>query len=114
MALTVRLARRITIEKPVAAQDSKFRAYKPTWKTLARVWAERLDMLPSRSEAVRNGLTQGRQQVRYRIRWRADVDSSMRIREGTKLYQIVAGPAEIGRHEYMELMAEAYTTDGSA
>jgi hypothetical protein len=33
----------------------------------------------------------------------------MRIREGTKLYQIVGGPAEIGRREYLEFLVETVT-----
>lgn len=110
----VKLDRRISIDQLVAAKDATFRASTPTWALLATVWAERQDALPSRSESVQQGLAQARNQVRYRIRYRADVDSTMRIRDGDEVLQIVGGPAEIGRREYLELVAEKYSTTGGA
>lgn len=85
-----------------------------------RWWAEVQDALPSRSEAVRQGLAQARNQVRLRMRWRAGLDSSMRVTvHGDTgedvVYQIVGGPAEIGgRKGGLEMVLERYTTTGGA
>jgi head-tail adaptor len=48
-------------------------------------------------------LEQQENQVRYRFRWRDGIDSSMRIREGARTFQIVGGPAELGRKEWLEV-----------
>lgn len=85
-----------------------------------RWWAEVQDVLPSRSESVRQGLAQARNQVRLRMRWRDDLDSTMRVTVhggagGDVVYQIVGGPAEIGgRKGGLEMVLERYTTTGGA
>lgn len=112
--MNVSLDSRVTIEQKSVTQDATYGTEVITWALLATVWAEVRDGLPSRSESVRQGLTQARDQVRVRMRYRADVDSSMRIRLGDRVLQIVGGPAEIGRREYMELMCETYSTTGGA
>lgn len=79
-----------------------------------RFWAEVQDVMPSRSEAVRQGLVVALNQTRIRMRWRSDVTSAMRVvvhGETDVTYQIVAGPAEIGgRKDCIEIMAEKVTT----
>jgi head-tail adaptor len=69
------------------------------------------DVMPSRAEAVRTGLTAARNQTRCRYRYRTDVTGAMRIRISgavERVLQIVGGPAEVGgRHEYSEVMCEA-------
>lgn len=74
----------------------------------APLWAEWRDDPPSRSEAVRQGLAVARNQSRVRFRYRSDVDSSMRIvrsRTG-ETYQIVGGPAVLGRFQWTEIVVE--------
>lgn len=80
-------------------------------------WAEVQDVLPSRSEAVRQGLAQARNQVRLRMRWREDITSAMRVtvhgESSDTVYAIVGGPAEIGgRKVALELVLERYSTAG--
>jgi len=111
MAVNVgQLDKRITIEKKVVTQDPDYGTEVITWSTLATVWANVQDVLPSRSESVQRGLETARNQTRVRMRWRSDVDSSMRMiisRPDPITYQIVGGPAEIGgRKEYCEFMVE--------
>lgn len=81
-----------------------------------RYWAEVLDNLPSTSEAVAQGLQVARNQSRIRMRWRDDIDSSMRITvfgDTNRVYQIVAGPAEIaGRKGMLEMVVERYSSGG--
>ena len=79
-----------------------------------RFWGEKQDALPSRSEAVTQGLVVGRNQVRWRMRWRGDIESSMKVTihgDSDVDYQIVGGPAEIdGRKSMIELMLERYSS----
>ncbi len=80
-----------------------------------RWWAEVQDTMPSRSEAVKNGLAMARGQTRIRLRYRNDIDSSMRItvhRDSDVVYQIIGGPAQIGgRKSRIEILCEYYTTE---
>lgn len=71
------------------------------------------DALPSRSESVTQGLATARNQTRIRLRWRDDIDSSMRVVdvETDVIYQIIGGPAMLGRREFLEIQCERYSTD---
>ena len=108
-----RLDQRIVIEHPVITQDD-YGASVTTWTITATIWANVQDVLPSRSEAVTSQvLSQAKNQTRIRFRYRSDVTSASRIvmRGITdKVYNIVGGPSEIGRHEYMEVIGEVYSS----
>lgn len=89
--------------------------YQPGSPSVAqRFWGEKQDSLPSRDENVTQGLAVARNQVRWRMRWRNDIDSSMRVTihgAADELFQIVGGPAEIeGRKVRIELMLEKYSS----
>jgi SPP1 family predicted phage head-tail adaptor len=113
----VRLDRQITIERQVTRKDASFGTDIVDWQSItlnARLWAEVQDALPSRSEAVRHGLAVARNQTRIRMRWRNDIDSTMRVRvhgDGDDvIYSIVGGPAEIGgRKQFIEMVCERYS-----
>jgi SPP1 family predicted phage head-tail adaptor len=120
---TGQMDRRITIEQKVVTQDAVYGNEVITWAPLAyeagspsvaqKFWANVMDMQPSRSEAVKQGLNQARNQTRITIRYRSDVDSSMRItvhKETDQVYQIVGGPAIIGRKQYLEMVCEKYSS----
>lgn len=113
----------ITIERPTTV-DGEFGPTPGPWVPLValpgsptvaeRFWAEMQDVLPSRSEAVRQGLAVARNQTRCRMPWRSDVDSSMRVtwhKDTDVVYQIVAGPADIwGPKEAIEMILERYSS----
>ena len=82
------------------------------WLPLATVWAEVQDMLPSRGERLVEGINIARRPCRVRMRYRNDITSAMRIRIGTRELRIIAGPAELGRREGLEFMAEELSTEG--
>lgn len=111
--MKIDLDRRVTIQRKVVTQDASYGSEVVTWGVLAVVWAELRDVPPGRSETIRQGLQQARNQTRVRMRYRADVDSSMRIVDGTRVLQIIGGPAELGRREFLEVMTEAYSTDAA-
>ena len=104
------LDHRVTIERQSITQDPDFGTDIVSWVTLTTVWANVQDALPSRSESVSQGLEIARNQTRVRMRYRSDVDSSMRMviyRPGPVVHQIIAGPAEIGgRKAYLEFVVE--------
>jgi len=105
--------RRITIEYPVSSTDPNYGTPITVWTLLATVWANVQDVLPSRSESVQQGLETARNQSRIRFRYRSDVTSAMRITvlgATDRVLQIVGGPAELGRHEYTEIVCEQYSS----
>lgn len=116
--------RQITIEKRQTTQNSQYGTEVNTWVPLSaqpgsptiavRFWAEVQDFLPSRSEAVTQGIQVARNQTRLRMRYRDDVDSTMRVivhGDADVYYSIVGGPAEIaGRKGAMEMVLERYSS----
>ena len=112
------LSRKISIEFPVYETEDGFGPRLVRWDLLTTCMAEVQDVMPSRSEAVRQGLAQARNQTRIRIRWRGDIDSTMRIvlhGDTDKVLQIIGGPAEIGgRKVALEMVCELYSTTGAA
>lgn len=92
-------------------------AYAPGSPPVAAKWAgEWMPVMPSRSESVRQGLQIAREQVRFRMRWRNDIDASMRVRlygDGESIWQIVGGPTPIeGRQRRLEVVLEQFSTTG--
>jgi len=109
--------RKISIERKSVAVDPNYGTESITWTPFARVFASVMDVLPSKSERNGEHITIANRPTRIRIRYLDGLTSDMRIiltdRDNREL-KIVAGPAEIGRRRYMELMAENYSTSGSA
>lgn len=104
---------RCRIERKSIVQDTDYGTEQIIWVLLAVVWCNVQDVLPSRSEAVKQGLAMATNQTRVRMRYRTDVDSSMRLvisRPVQTTYQIVAGPAVIGNKELIEFMVEKYSS----
>jgi head-tail adaptor len=110
--------RQIVIERPVSTPDTTYGTPVITWTPIASGFfrAEVQDAMPSRSESVQQGLTVARNQTRIRLRWRDDIDSSMRVKvygdsATPTVYQIVGGPAMVGgRKEMIEIMCERYSS----
>ena len=106
----------ITIEQKVVTYDPVYGTDVVTWSSLtsgSRIMAEVRDVLPSRSEAVAQNLEVAKNQVRIRMPYRSDVTAAMRItahRVPDVVYQIVGGPAMIGRREAMEMVCERYSS----
>ena len=106
------LDRRITIQSSSVTQDSTYGTDVASWPTLATVWANVQDMLPSRGEKFADGISIARRPSRIRIRYRSDVTSDMRVVIGSRTLRIITMPAEIGRREWLEFIAEEVTTGG--
>lgn len=115
--------RQITVEKKSVTKDSLYGTDIVSWIPLvalagspvvgARFAAQVLDVLPSRSEAVQQGLELARNQTRIRVRYRGDINSDMRIvlhGDADVIYAIVGGPSTIGRKEMIEMVCERYSS----
>ncbi|MCR4331285.1 MAG: head-tail adaptor protein [Sulfuricaulis sp.] len=117
------LDKQITIEQKQVTVDPTYGTELVSWIPLVaeagsptvavRFWAEVKDALPSRSESVTQGLAVARNQSRLRMRYRSDVTSDMRVTvhgSADVVYQIVGGPAVIGRNEWLEMVIERYSS----
>lgn len=117
--------REITIERKSVTQDATYGTEVITWVPLSilpgspevaeRFPAEVLDLQPGRSEGVLRGeLALARNLTRVRIRWRDDVDSTMRVTlhgDTDRVMHIIGGPAEFGgRKVGLELLCEAVSS----
>jgi len=97
------LDRFITIEKFTATQDS-FGQEIETWTKHANVWAKKQDI---RGDEFFNAKQfESEITTRWKIRWRSDLNTEMRITYSNTTYNI-RGIIELGRNEGLELMTEA-------
>lgn len=106
------LNQRITLQRPSAAKDALGQRVE-SWADVATVWAE---AVPLRGrEFFAAGAMQSEAVVRFRIRWRADVDGTLRVLWRGVPHAIVAEPMDVkgGKHT-LELMCSAGIRDGAA
>jgi head-tail adaptor len=117
-------SQQITIQRKQVVQDTVYGNEVITWVPLVaqagsptiaqRFWAEIQDVMPSRSESVKQGLNIASNQSRLRMRYRNDVDSTMRVivhYETDVTYQIVGGPARVGgRKAMLEMVIERFSS----
>lgn len=109
-----RLDRRIELLKRSETRSPTTNEQIDSWPVIASVWASVLDVLPSRAERMTDAINVARRPCRIRMRWRDDVTPDMRVRVDGRVLQIVAGPAQLGRREGLEIMAEEISGQGAA
>lgn len=98
-----KMDRIVRIEQQVTAQDS-FGEPIVTWAVLDTAWAE---VSPLRaSERFTSQQFSAEVDTRFRLRWRSDVDATMRIIHDGAAYDI-ASVTEIGRREGIEIIARS-------
>lgn len=109
---------RVRIERLDVVDDPDYGPQAAGWVVAhAEVWAEILDVLPSRSETQGHGIRIASQPSRVRMRYMPGITSDMRLvllDQDDRTLKIVSGPAMIGRQVALEMMAEAFTTEGIA
>lgn len=109
-----RLNSRIVIQSKQEVDDPIYGPQPADWVTVATVWANVQDALPSKSEAVVEGAIVSYSRTRIRIRYRKDIDATMRIVEQGglgRVWHIVGGPAVLGNREGIEVLCEEYSTE---
>lgn len=108
----------IRIEYKVTSQDPDYGTPVVTWTTLASVWADVQDVMPSKgAEANAGGMRVAGAGARIRIRFRTDVTGDMRVvltDRGNRILKIVSEVAELGRKQALEFMGESFTANGDA
>ena len=100
------------IERP--ARSASFKgAGAGGWEKVDDVWVGIRDMLPSRGERLADGINVETRPARLRMRFHEEVTSSMRfVIEGRGALEIVAGPAVLGKRQWMEFMVAEYRPAG--
>jgi head-tail adaptor len=112
-----RYNRRIQIERPVA-DTSLTGAGSGSWMPVGTpIAASVVDVLPSRSERLADGINVATRPAKVRMRFRTDVTPNMRFvmtKPFPRVMQIIAGPAEVGIRDEVEFMVEEYSPAGNA
>lgn len=76
-----------------------------TWNDRATVFAQKTTHRSD--EAVQAMMTTGLAVHNYRIRYRKDVSSSWRIKEGNRDLNIIGPPIDVeGKHQYLDITAK--------
>ena len=101
------LDRRIAIQQRSVARESTYGSEVVTWVALATVWAQVLESATD-GEFVADGSLAFARPTRVRLRYRNDIDPTMRVvLPGGRILQIT-GTAEIGRRQYLELACKEW------
>ncbi|SDF69755.1 phage head-tail adaptor, putative, SPP1 family [Onishia taeanensis] len=108
---TGKLRHRVTIERPMRTQDPTTGEMVSGWSAVATVWAS-IDPLSAR-EFIAAQAGQSEISARIIIRHREGLDASMRVVQGTRIYNIqgVLADPKSGRH-YITLPVSEGVTDG--
>jgi len=96
------LRERLTLEQPVRAADGGGGAA-VTWETVTELWAHVRPV--TGDERLRHDQLAGRLTHRVLIRYRAGVVPAMRLRQGARIYEVVAVLAE-QRRAYLVCLCE--------
>jgi len=108
------LDRRITFEAKTGTQNSGTGAWSYTWRKIDQtpeVWAKVIE--ETRPEKVEAGIDMASRPCVIFIRYRNDITADMRVIYGERTMKIVAGPAEVGRREWLKFSAVDYSTQGN-
>jgi SPP1 family predicted phage head-tail adaptor len=94
---------RITFQRQTKVSDGAG-GFTTSWTDLATVWAKKTTHRSD--EAVQAMATTGTAVHNFRIRYRTDVRSSDRIKEGNKYMAIIGPPIEVERRAWMDVTAK--------
>lgn len=101
------LDRQVTIQRRAETRETALGSVQVTWPVLATVWAQVVESSTASDEAMRAGVQTFARPSKVRIRWRSDIDTTMRINHGGQLLQIL-GIAELGRRQGLELACKEW------
>jgi head-tail adaptor len=108
------LDRRITIQRPTTVEDGEYGPQPGPWADVfTRVPAQVWDTLPSTAERIGQAINMAERPARVRIRYLRGITAGMRVivhNEVDTIHQISAGPAEIGRREWLEFTIKEFSS----
>lgn len=110
-----KLDRRIRFEQKSVTKDANYGSEVITWTTYKEAWAQVLDVTARNQESTNSDLRLLKRPCKVLVRYDSGIDSTMRIvmlDRDDRVLQIVSKPAEVGRREAMEFMAEDYEVNG--
>jgi SPP1 family predicted phage head-tail adaptor len=105
------LDRRVRVEQKTITQDPDYGSQVETWATYIETWASVQDITSGNQERTNSDLRQLKRPCRIRMRYLPDIDATMRVillDRDDRVLQIVSKPAELGRKDGIEFMAEEY------
>jgi SPP1 family predicted phage head-tail adaptor len=101
----------IRFEQKQVAIDPNYGSEVITWAEYRTAWARLDDVTTRQQESTESNLRLLKRPCRVTVRYDEGIDVTMRIvilDRGDRVMQIVSKPAEIGRREGLEFMAEDY------
>lgn len=98
-----RLNRRCTLQQPGTTTDEIGQPI-PGWTDVATVWGD--IRLKSGLESIKAGAPVSTVPVSIRVRYRTDLDASMRIVHGATVYAVKAVMLDVAGHQYTDLVCE--------
>ena len=103
------LDRQVTIQQRSVARESTFGAEVVTWSTLATVWAKVVESstAPPVNPGHADRLAAYQRPMKVYIRWRSDVDPTLRLSYEGRLLQIT-GTAELNRRQWLEMACQEW------
>lgn len=118
------LDRRVVVWRPIVTPDATHGGPETVWEPLVPLsgtpvtgtpfWAQIEETLPGRAEIVQQGIQQSRKISKVRMRWRDDIDATMRIVvDDGRTLQIISGPTMVGRKEWIVVVCEELSTEGT-
>lgn len=105
-----KLDRYVRVEQKSVTQDPDYGSEIVDWVPYKNAWASILDITTRMQEETNSDLRQLKQPTRVQMRYDATIDVTMRlvVVDTGRILNIVSQPAEIGRREAIEFMAENY------
>jgi SPP1 family predicted phage head-tail adaptor len=97
------LNKRVILQYPTRAADG-MGGFIITWADAATVWAKKTTHRSD--EAIQAMSMTGTAIHNYRIRYRTDIKSSWRIKDGDKYMNIIGPPIEVERRRWLDITAK--------
>jgi SPP1 family predicted phage head-tail adaptor len=107
-----KLDRYIRIESKTVTNDPEFGGEVITWTTHKECWASVQDILSNNQEATKTDLRLSTRPCKVQMHYDASINATMRVvmlDRDNRLLQIVSVPAEIGRRQGLEFIAEEFS-----
>jgi SPP1 family predicted phage head-tail adaptor len=109
--LVGKLDRYVRVEEKYTTYDTDFGAETVVWIEYKTAWASIMDITTKSQESTNSDLRQLKQPCRVKMRYDKNINADMRIvmlDRDERILQIISQPAELGRREGIEFMAENY------
>lgn len=107
-----RLNSYVRIEQKSVTNDPDYGTEVITWTTYKEAWANVLDVLTKNQESSETDLRLLTRPCKIQMHYDSGINATMRVvmlDRDNRILQIVTAPAEIGRRDGIEFMAEQYS-----